>query len=409
MDRVIFLVDMQTFYASCEKADHPEFKNKPLIVAGDPEQRSGIVLAACPLAKDFGVTTAEPLGQALKKCPHAVIRRPRMQHYIDVSVQVTRLLEQFTDLVEPYSVDEQFVDVTGSLHFYKSPFAMAEHIQQSIADEAGVFARIGIGPNKVLAKMACDHFGKHNVSGIFELNRDNLEQLLWPLPIGELLGVGHRMEQHLLGMGIRRIGHLANFPIDLLRKRWSVNGELLWMTARGIDTSPVSPGTFSEQKAIGHHMTLPYDYAKIKDIRVILLELSEEVAYRARAKKYRGHVVSVGVSGVFERHTGFHRQIKLPFATNFGMDIYRMADRLFTESWDRQPVRSAAVTLSALQPADSYQLDLFARLEEKEKLSAAVDTIYRRYGKTAIFRGSSLMPSSQLQARANKIGGHYKG
>lgn len=408
MDRMIFLVDMQTFYASCEKADHPEFRNKPLIVAGDPEQRSGIVLAACPLAKDSGVTTAEPLGQAMKKCPHAIIRRPRMQHYIDVSVQVTRLLEQFTDLVEPYSVDEQFIDVTGSLHFYGSPYAIAEHIQQTIMEEAGVYARIGIGPNKVLAKMACDHFGKHNSSGIFELNRRNLEQRLWPLPIGKLFGVGHRMEQHLLGMGIRKISHLAHFPIDLLRKRWGVNGELLWMTAHGIDTAPVSPGTFSRQKAIGHHMTLPCDYTEVKDIRVILLELSEEVAYRARAKQYRGHVVSVGISGIFEQHTGFRRQIKLPFATHFGMDIYRAADRLFAESWDREPVRSVDVTLSALQPSGSYQLDLFAHLEEKERLSAAIDTIYRKYGKTAIFRGSSLMPASQLQVRANKIGGHYK-
>ncbi|MDD9147719.1 DNA polymerase IV [Sporolactobacillus sp. CQH2019] len=408
MERIIFLIDMQTFYASCEKADHPEFRDKPLIVAGDPKRRSGIVLAACPLAREFGVTTAEPLGQALKKCPHAVIRRPRMQHYIDVSVRVTRLLKQFTDLVEPYSIDEQFVDMTGSLHFYKSPLAMAEQIQRSIAKETGVRARIGIGPNKVLAKMACDHFGKHNKAGIFELNRSNIEHCLWPLPIGELFGVGHRMEQHLLGMGIRRISHLANFPIGLLRKKWGVNGELLWMTARGIDTSPVSPGTFGKQKAIGHHMTLPYDYANIKDIRVILLELSEEVAYRARARKYRGRVVSVAVSGVFERHSGFHRQIRLPFATHFGMDIYRAADRLFTESWDRQPVRGAAVTLSDLQPAGSYQLDLFACLEKKERLSAAVDAIYRKYGKTAIFRGPSLMPASQLRARADKIGGHYK-
>ncbi|RYL93855.1 DNA polymerase IV [Sporolactobacillus sp. THM7-4] len=408
MDRVIFLIDMQTFYASCEKADHPEFKNKPLVVAGDPRQRSGIVLAACPLAKARGITTAEPLGQALQKCPDLVIRRPRMQHYIDVSIQVTQLLEQFTDLVEPYSIDEQFIDVTGSVHLFGSPHEIAEQIQKTIMERAGIYARVGIGPNKVLAKMACDHFGKKNASGIFELNQQNIEKHLWPLPIGELFGVGHRMEQHLLGMGIRKIGHLARFPVDLLRQRWGVNGELLWLTARGIDQSPVSPGTFGGQKAIGHHMTLPCDYAELKDIRVILLELSEEVAYRARSKNYMGHVVSVGISGSFERHTGFRRQVKLPFATHFGMDIYRAADRLFMESWDRQPVHSVDITLSDLQPADCYQLDLFGHLAEKEKLSAAVDTIYRKYGKTAVFRGSSLMPASQLRARAMKIGGHYK-
>lgn len=408
MDRVILLVDMQTFYASCEKADHPEFRYKPLIVAGDPQQRSGIVLAACPLAKDRGVITAEPLGQALIKCPEAVIRRPRMQHYIDVSVQITQILEQFTDSVEPYSVDEQFIDVTGSLHFFASPNELAHCIQDTLLDQTGIYARIGIGPNKVLAKMACDHFGKKNKTGIFELNRENMEQRLWPLPIGDLFGVGRRMERNLIGVGIRKIGHLAHYPLNLLRKRWGVNGELLWMTAHGMDTSPVSAGTFREQKAIGHHMTLPYDYSEIKDIRVILLELSEEVAYRARTKKYMGHVVSVVISGSLECHAGFHRQIRLPAATSFGLDIYRAADWLFMESWDRQPVRSAAVTLSDLQTGDNCQLDLFGRLEEKEKLSTAVDAIYRKYGKTAIFRGPSLMPASQLQVRAAKIGGHYK-
>ncbi|EST12931.1 DNA polymerase IV [Sporolactobacillus laevolacticus] len=409
MNRVIFLIDMQTFYASVEKADFPEFRNKPLIVAGDPKQRSGIVLAACSVAKQFGVLTAEPLGQALLKCPQAVIRLPRMQHYIDVSTAVTQFLGQFTDLVEPYSVDEQFIDVTDSLHIFGSPHTIAQKIQRCMQERFGVYTRIGIGPNKVLAKMACDHFGKKNKTGIFELNAKNIEKYLWPLPIRELLGVGHRMEQHFIGMGIRKIGHLAHYPVTLLRKRWGVNGELLWRTAHGLDSSPVSPGTFSEQKAIGHHMTLPYDYPEIKDIRVILLELSEEVAYRARAKHYTGYVVSVGISGTFERHVGFHRQIKLPFATNFGMDIYRAANQLFSESWDGLPVRAAAVTLSDLQlDSDSYQLDLFARREEKARLSSAVDTIYRKYGKTAIFRGPSLMPSSQLRARAGKIGGHFK-
>ncbi|CAM3143790.1 DNA polymerase IV [Sporolactobacillus spathodeae] len=408
MNRIIFLVDMQTFYASCEKADHPEWRTHPLIVAGDPKQRSGIVLAACPLAKSRGVSTAEPVGQALAKCPEAIVVRPRMQHYLDVSLKITRILGTFTDLVEPYSVDEQFIDITGSLHFFASPADMAAHIQKTLLDQTGIYARIGIGPNKSLAKMACDNFSKKNASGIFELRVHTLASDLWPLPIGELLGVGQRMERHLLGMGIRQIGHLAHYPVEQLRRRWGVNGELLWLTARGIDTSPVSPGTFSGQKAIGHHMTLPFDYTTLKDIRIILLELSEEVAYRARKKNYRGEVVSIAVTGSFDRHTGFARQLKLPFSTNFGMDIYRAANHLFTESWDRLPVRGVAVTLSMLHPSDVYQLDLFNALEEKEKLSTAVDALYQKYGRTVIFRGVSLLPASQLHMRAGKIGGHFK-
>ncbi|MFX3615912.1 MAG: DNA polymerase IV [Sporolactobacillus sp.] len=408
MERVIFLIDMQTFYASCEKAVHPELRNRPLIVAGDPKQRSGIVLAACSIAKERGVSTAEPVGQALLKCPDAVVIRPSMQHYIDVSLQITATIREFTDLVEPYSIDEQFADVTGSLHLYPSAMELARQIQQTIFDRTSVYARIGLGTNKVLAKMACDNFSKYRAEGIFRLDACTIKTHLWPLPIGKLFGVGHRMERHLLGMGIRQIGHLAHYPVSLLRKKWGVNGELLWMTAHGIDTAPVSPETYAGQKSVGHHMTLPFDYVAAKNIRIVLLELSEEVAYRARNKHYRGDVVSIGVTGRFERHSGFQRQIKLPFSTNFGMDIYHAANRLFTESWDQLPVRGVAVTLSELQPADVCQLDLFSSLEQKEKLSAVMDTICQRYGRTAIFRGVSLMPASQLHARAVKIGGHFK-
>ncbi|MDF2855737.1 MAG: polYB [Neobacillus sp.] len=407
--RVIFLVDMQTFYASVEKADHPELRHKPLIVAGDPKKRSGIVLAACPIAKDHGVSTAEPLWQALNKCPNAVIIQPRMQRYIDVSIQITKIFNNFTDLVEPYSIDEQFLDVTDSQNVFGNPYEIAKKVQNEIAYKAGVHARIGIGSNKIMAKMACDHFGKKNNTGIFELTPDNIEKTLWPLPIGKMFGVGHRMEQHLVGMGIRTIGHLANYPVALLRKRWGVNGELLWQTAHGLDSSPVSPGTFTEQKAIGHHMTLPYDYSEIKDIKVILLEMSEEVARRARKKNYRGCVVSTGVRGTnFEFPTGFYRQVKLPFSTNYDLDIYHAAADLLDKFWDRQPIRSIGVTLSDLKSDQEYQLDLFGQLIQKEKLNKAMDLIYAKYGRLALFRGPSLKKASQLRDRVGKIGGHLK-
>ncbi|MDD9150467.1 MULTISPECIES: DNA polymerase IV [unclassified Sporolactobacillus] len=406
--KVIFLVDMQTFYASCEKADLPELKDRPVIVAGDPKQRSGIVLAACPMAKSYGVKTGEGLWEARKKCPMAVIRIPRMQHYLDISIKITGILETFTELVEPYSVDEQFMDVTGSQHLFGRPREIARKIQLKIWHEIGIYARVGIGPNKVMAKMACDNFAKKNKSGIFELTHENIQQYLWPLPIKSLFSVGTRMEKNLLLMGIRTIKGLANYPISLLEKRWGINGTLLWMTAQGIDYSPVTPGTFREQKAIGHHMTLPYDYKDEKSIRIVLLELSEEVAYRARTKGYQGDVVSTGITGEYDRHTGFYRQIKLTSATDFGMDIFQAACKLLTENWDREPVRGVSVTLSDLRSVSPYQLDLFGKVEEKKQLSAAVDAIYAKYGKPALFHGSSLLPGGQWINRARKIGGHFK-
>ncbi|MCJ7839390.1 DNA polymerase IV [Lederbergia sp. NSJ-179] len=407
-EKVIFLVDMQSFYASVEKATHPELADQPVIVSGDPERRSGVVLAACPLAKKWGVKNASRLWEAQQLCPHAVILRPRMQLYLDVSLQITNILNRFTNLVEAYSIDEQFLDVTASGRLFGDPFSIAQNIRDTIMNEMGIHARVGIGPNKVLAKIACDNFAKKNEEGIFRLDLSNMEQM-WTLPIGKMFGVGNRMSQHLERMGIRTIGHLANFPLDILKKKWGINGEVLWQTANGIDYSPVTTHTHDQQKAIGHHMTLPKDYENLQDIKVILLELSEEVARRARFKHYIGNTVSVGARGAnFDTPTGFHRQLKLISPTHFDLDIFHAACQLFQKHWDGLPVRSIGVTLSQLQPAKHYQLNLFDFELKKEKIHQALDWVYAKYGPTAIVRASSLSEAGQAFHRAEKIGGHYK-
>ncbi|MFT8320146.1 MAG: DNA polymerase IV [Bacillus sp. (in: firmicutes)] len=408
-DKVIFLVDMQSFYASVEKADNPELKNKPVIVSGDPERRSGIILAACPLAKKCDVKTAESLWEAQLKCPDAVIVKPRMQRYIDVSYQITQALERFTDLVEPFSIDEQFMDVTGSQKLFGDPLTMARTVQYSIKADTGVYARVGIGSNKVLAKIACDAFAKKNKEGIFSLTPANLKEKMWPLPIGEMFGVGSKMKKHLNGMGIYTIGSLAKFPLEILKNRWGINGEVLWQIANGIDYSPVTTTSHNHQKAVGHNMTLPRDYTTLEEIKVVLLELSEEVARRVRSKNYLGSTVSISVRGAdFDFPTGFHRQMKLSSPTNFGMDIFYAIVKLFCSYWDGSPVRSLGVTLAQLESADMQQLNLFDFSLRKEHLNEAIDKIYSKYGKTSIIRASSLTEAGQVFVRAEKIGGHYK-
>lgn len=409
-DRIIFLVDMQSFYASVEKARHPELRDKPLIVAGDPARRSGIVLAACPLAKRYGVTTAERLGEAVRKCPDVVVIRPRMQEYIRVSLQISAILERFSDLVEPYSIDEQFIDVTGSYSLFgKDPQEVARKIQASIGRETGVYARVGIGPNKVLAKMACDNFAKKNADGIFTLTHENKREHLWPLAIDKMFGVGSRMNRHLRRLGIHTIGDLAAFPLHKLQRIWGVNGHVLWMTANGYDYSPVTPTTHDTQKGIGHQMTLPRDYRTAEEIRVVLMELSEEVCRRARSKGLMGETVSVGCRGAdFDRPTGFHRQTKLSSPTNHMPHIFAAAQALFERHWDGEPVRSVGVSLTQLRPDDEYQLDLFLDRERERKLDHAVDVIKERYGSAAIVRAVSLTSAGQAYDRAQKIGGHYK-
>lgn len=218
-ERVILLSDCQSFYASVEKASNPQYSNKPLIVAGDPARRSGIVLAACPLAKSFGITTAETLKEALAKCPEVIVVRPHMQQYIDVSSQITDILRKFSDLVEPYSIDEQFIDIISSLSLFGSPRQIATTIQDLIRRNTGVRARIGIGYSKVTAKMACDLWAKKNPEGLFTLTQEELPDVLWPLPISELFMVGRRMSAHFQSMGLTTIGHLAQMPLSELKWR----------------------------------------------------------------------------------------------------------------------------------------------------------------------------------------------
>lgn len=417
MKRVIMLADCQSFYASVEKAAHPEYSDKPVVVAGDPERRSGIILAACPIAKTYGVTTAETLGEALGKCPELIVIRPRMSTYIQASLIITDIYETFTDLVEPYSIDEQFLDVTDSISYFGSPLEIAKQIQNKIMLATGVWSRIGISETKILAKTACDNFAKKQPGGIFILPKAEISKHLWRMPIENMFGVGGRMRNHFHWMGIQTIGQLAQTPLpklkEMLRKRFGKNSdiqaELFWQTANGMDDSPVTPGTHDAQKEVGHGMTLPRDYSRKEDIDVVLLELCEEVCRRCRAKGYQGKVVSTGASGAdYEHPAGFHRQMTLPESTNITKEVYQAVLALFHRHWDGLPVRRLGVTLSGLTSDVAYQLSFFADKERWKNLERATDYIKNRFGGAAILRASSLMSAGQALERSAKIGGHYK-
>lgn len=416
--RIIFLADCQSFYASVEKASDPTIADKPVVVAGDPERRSGIILTACPIAKSYGIETAETIRPAIAKCPQLIVRKPRMGHYIEVSLRITGIYERYTDLVEPYSIDEQFLDVTASVRMYGSPEALAAAIQRQVFLETGIRVRIGIGENKVLAKTACDNFAKKIDSGIYTLHKENLKPL-WDLPINKMFMVGSRMTQHLIRIGINMIGDLARMDlVDFKRKlrqrmgrQSDIQAELLWRIATGRDDAPVTPHTFDQkQKAVGHMMTLPFDYVELDAIKVVLNELSQMVCKRARSKGQMGWVVSAGCSGAdFDNPSGFYKQIKLPFATNLSSEVSSTSAALFDKHWRGYPVRRLAVTLSDLESDAVYQMPLFpADRERKMTLERTTDEINNRFGPTAIMRASSLTPAGQARRRSGMIGGHYK-
>ncbi|MCF7753172.1 DNA polymerase IV [Paenibacillus xylanexedens] len=417
MERVIMLADCESFYASVEKAAFPEYRGRPLVVAGDPARRSGIILAACPIAKRFGIATAETLGEALGKCPELVVVRPRMQTYIDVSLLITEIFESFTDLVEPFSIDEQFLDVTGSLIYFGTAEEIARKIQTKVKLYTGVWVRVGISSTKVLAKMATDIWAKKSEEGIFALPKTELSHSLWLQPVSKMFGVGSKMTAHFRRIGLYTIGDVAMCPLAELKQKMrtvmgrnsDIQAELYWQTANGIDPSPVTPSTHDRQQAVGHQMTLPRDYANAEEINVILLELSEEVCRRCRAKGYMGYVVSVGARGAnFDRPTGFHHQIKVADPTNITTEVFAIVCKLFYKYWDGLPVRRIGVELSDLRPDTEYQLVLFGNREKIKKLEKVTDQIKNQYGGTAILRASSLLYAGQAVERSVKIGGHYK-
>jgi len=416
-ERTIFLVDGQSFYASIEKAAHPEYRDKPVAV-GDPERRSGIILAACPLAKARGVTTAERVGEALAKCPDLIVIRPRMQRYITISLLITEIFESVTDQVEPYSIDEQFLDVTGSIGVFGSPAEIADSLQSRIQLSTGVWSRVGIGPTKILAKMATDNFAKKRSDGVFRLDFRNIESDLWPLPVHCMFMVGSRMAKHFMCMGMNTIGDIARMPLADFKRRMrqrmgkqsDIQAEYYWQTARGIDPSPVVASIRGNLKSVSHGKALRSSlYRTLPDIEVVLLELVVEVCRRARRLGYQGRVVSVGAAETDgERRAGFGRQTTLQQPTSLTHEVAAAARKLFVDHWHGLPLTHLYISLTQLSSDSEYQLTLFENRAEAYDLERAADGIKDLYGSDAIMRASSLLASGVAKERSQQIGGHYK-
>lgn len=408
VEKIIFLVDMQSFFVSVEQQLHGYSPSTPIVVSGDPSRPSGVILAACPLAKRAGVKNGERLREARMKCPHLTVTPPHMEDYLNYSIQITRFLETFTELVEPYSIDEQFMDVTGSVHLFGDAQKTAQKVQELIDKKLGIRARLGIGTNKVLAKMACDLFAKRNADGVDTLTLDQLSDKLWPLPIEDLFRCGRKMSIHLRARGIQTIGDFAAMDAETVRKEWGVHGQVLWMNARGVDYSPVSTETLEGRKAIGSGMTLPFDYIHKQDLHTVLLELCEEICRRARKLHLAGKTISVAFSG---KNGSFHRSSTRHEATSITMEVFETAAGIVQSQWKHHPVRRVHVSLSSLTPDDSLQLSLLEDVNEKSsrhQIGYTMDKLKEKYGATAVIRASSLLKSGQAEERASRIGGHYK-
>jgi len=388
MRRVIFLVDMNAFFISCEMSINPELKGRPAAVAGDPKNRTGIILAANYEARAYGVKTTMLIHEAKKLCPGIILIPPTRGLYEKKSGEVMEILSRYTPVIQQNSIDEAWLDLTGCDTLFGKPLEIANRIMDDIRNELDLWCSIGISDNKFLAKMASE-FKKP--LGITELWEKDVKEKLWPLNVREMYGIGKQTEKRLNMIGIMTIGQLANCDMKTLKSNFGKYGDELKRLANGIDTSPVTPHPKHDSKSIGRTTTLPKDTTDIDFARSVLLRLAEEVGEEARRYDFKGKTVSIVIRyGDFKTIT---RQKTIPpsFLTK---EIYKAGCELLEANWDTgKPVRLLGIGLANIDEGMPEQMSIFDvdedlpdEIKREEKLERAMDEIRSRFGSDKIKR-----------------------
>ncbi len=381
--RAIIHLDLDAFFVAVERLDDPALIGKPVIVGGRPEAR-GVVASASYEARAYGVRSAMPTSQALRLCPQAVLVPGRRARYVEMSDRVMALLAEYTPLLEQISIDEAFLDVSGTEAHYGPPSGLAAAIQARIQDELGLSASLGVATNKLVAKIASDFRKPH---GITVVPPGQEGAFLAPLPIRKLWGVGEVTAGELARLGVQTIGDLAALPVESLRARFGPgHGEALWRAAHGLDDSPVTPE--HEARSLSREETFARDIADATVLHRELLRLSDQVAWRLRRHGLQGRTVALKLR--YADFTTLTRQTTLPEQTDSAPVIYAQALALFEGVWNRRPVRLLGVGVSGLTQA-GRQLRLFEQADRRqEQLEAALDRIRAKYGERAIQRAALL-------------------
>lgn len=386
--RTILHCDLNNFYASVECLSHPQYKDVPMAVGGDQEARHGVVLAKNMLAKQYGVTTGEPIIKAKQKCPGLVVAPPHHDLYEAYSKKAREIYARYTDKVEPFGIDECWLDVTDCFSLFGDGGTIADRLRKEMREELGLTISVGVSFNKVFAKLGSD-LKKPDATSVIDY--ENFKEIVWPLPVGDLLYVGKNTAKKLGSRGIFTIGDLAQASPETLRRLLGKMGDMLYLYANGLDESPVEPGGREvANKSIGNSITTSKDLKHDEEARLLLMEIAEGVAYRMRQQGYRGTVVHVVIKD--KDFSTITRQGQLENPTNLGTVIGEKAWELFFKHWNwEKPVRMLGVTVSGLQEGETTeQLSFFddpVQTEKKEQLEESLDHIKKRFGGDAIRRG----------------------
>lgn len=403
MNRLIFHIDVNSAFLSWEsvrrvKQGLPDLRNVPACIGGDPKKRTGIVVAKSIPAKKYGVQTGEPVAMALRKCPDLIIAKSDFELYIKCSRAFKEICASYAPVMESFSIDEVFLDMTGTSLIYPDPVRTAHEIKDKIRNELGFTVNVGISTNKLLAKMASDFEKPDKVHTLFP---EEIPTKMWPLPVRDLLFLGKASEKKLTEAGIHTIGDMAHArEAEIQTLLGNKAGHQLWQYACGIDDSPVRAQP-EEAKGFSVETTFNDDIVSVEQVLPILLEQCDVVATRMRRKEKKCTSVSVTFRTLDFRNKS--HQTTLPNATDMTDEIYKNAKKLFIESWKGEPLRLIGVALTNLTDESFEQMSLFEDNEQKErhrKLDATMDAIRQKFGNDKITRASIMNSNTGIARKA---------
>ncbi len=396
-ERLIFHCDCNNFFASCEILEKPELRDVPMAVAGDPEERVGVVVAKNELAKRYGVKTTDTVWQAKRKCPGIVFVPPRHHYYKEVSDRVNLIYRDYSDYVEPASIDESYLDLSGTLDYYQmTARELADTIRERVKREIGITISVGVANNKIFAKMGSDYKKPDATTVILG---DDYKEILWPLPVSDLMFAGKASVKLLNAKNIHTVGDLALQPKERVISLLGKGGETLWAYANGLDTEPVRKwGDKPEVKSVSHGMTFRRDLYTEEEFLTGVAVQADRIAMNLRRQGLKGSVVSVQIKT--PELAVISRQVSLDHYTWLEHEIRDVAMKLIRENWKAGlPIRAITVGVTKLVPAEeaAEQTDLFDLLGEKkdtgkarekqDKMEAAVDGLRQKLGNMAVTLG----------------------
>lgn len=386
MHRTILHLDQNAFFASVEQQANPELRGKPIAVVGAAHRT--VITTASYEARKFGVKTGMAIWEGKRACPDLIIVRGDNKKYTYTSAEIVKMMLEYTPLVEPFSIDEAFLDVTGSLRLFGSAETIVYQLKAKIKHRFGITCSAGIAPNKLLAKLASDMF---KPDGLMVVPPDKVRELIEKIPVGDLCGVGKKLQKQLaLYFNIHTCGELGRADEKLLTRKFGIIGHQLKLMGQGIDDSPVVPAEDEEQvKSVGHSMTLPRDIESRDEILKRLLQLSEMVGRRARKYGLAGKTISVYVR-LGDFYSNFQKQTTLSTPINLSDDIYQAAVRIFDTMGIDQPIRLLGISLSNLYEYEGQQISLFESDRRKEQLTKAMDAVNNKMGDFKVTFGSLL-------------------